>query len=40
MALTGQIIVTTEQLRTQAAAVRNELKRMQTQFDRIKGLIE
>lgn len=40
MALTGQIIVTTEQLRTQAAAVRNELKRMQAQFDRIKGLID
>ena len=40
MALTGQIIVTTEQLRTQAGVVRQELSSMQAQFDRIKGLID
>ena len=40
MALTGQIIVTTEQLCAQATIVRNELNRMETQFDRIKRLID
>lgn len=40
MALTGQIIVTTEQLRTQANVVRQELGNMQSQFDHIKGLID
>ena len=40
MALTGQIIVTTEQLRTQAGVVRQELSSMQAQFDRTKGLID
>ena len=34
MALTGQIIVTTEQLRTQASAVRTELRTMQSQFEK------
>ena len=33
MALTGQIIVTTEQLRAQANVVRQELGNMQSQFD-------
>ncbi|MBT9651482.1 hypothetical protein GPK60_00095 [Ruminococcus sp. MCC718] len=39
MALTGQIIVTTEQLRTQASTVRTDLRTMQSQFDKLKGLI-
>lgn len=39
MALTGRIIVTTEQLRTQASAVRTQLRTMQSQFDKLKGLI-
>ena len=33
MALTGQIIVTTEQLRTQASTVRTDLRTMQSQFN-------
>lgn len=39
MALDGHIVVTTEQLRTQADSVEGELGRMESQFERIKGLI-
>lgn len=40
MALEGQIVVTTDQLRTQAQVVESELGRMESQFERIKGLID
>ena len=40
MALTGQITVTTEQLRTQASVVRNELNKMEREFDQIRNLID
>lgn len=39
MALTGQIVVSTDQLRNQSTIVKSELDRMQTHFERISGLI-
>lgn len=40
MALEGQIIVSTDQIRTQASLVKSEIDRMRTRFDRLKGLID
>ena len=40
MALTGTIIVSTDQLRTQAEVVRTEIGNMRTHFETLKGLID